>query len=130
MNLQHAHWGELPLPAGLATLLNGFIPVFADVVDLRAVSCVGVTDNSLAWMQKGDLTLLYQKQTGADAEALPGTIRSDSHATTSCIYYLKAECRDATAHCQVIQRSWRAGRVGNKQWRRWRRGSVPRWNTG
>ena len=63
---------------------------FPDKAALKAFDCAGIVDNAMLYLQAGDLTLLYQKQTGADAESEPGTLRADDHATSSCIYYLKA----------------------------------------
>lgn len=63
---------------------------FSSKAELKAFICAGIPDNAMFWLQAGALTLLYQKQTGADAEVEPGTLRADDHAISSCIYYLKA----------------------------------------
>ena len=59
------------------------------VAALRALAC-GVPELAMFWVQNGTLTLKYQKNTGADAELLPGTIRSDNFAACQQIFYLKA----------------------------------------
>lgn len=76
-------------PGTAAALAAGFVSAFSTKAALKAFNCVGVADGTMITLQAGDLTLWYQKQTGADAENEPGTLRADSHATTSCIYYLK-----------------------------------------
>ena len=63
---------------------------FATKAELKAFPCGGIPNDAMFWLQAGDLSLAYQKQTGADAESEPGTLRADDHAVTSCIYYLKA----------------------------------------
>lgn len=76
----------------LYTFDNGQLPngvLSFTLPDLRALPC-GIPDGAMFWMQNGDLTLMYQKQTGADAESLPGTIRSDNWAACSQLFYLKA----------------------------------------
>ena len=73
---------------------NGQLPAgvnsFPDLPTMRAFPCTGIPDFSKFWLANGVLTLLYEKQTGPDVENLPGTIRSDGHAVTQCIYFLKA----------------------------------------
>lgn len=69
--------------------------------ELRALPC-GLPDDALTWIQNGDLTLLYSKQTGADVESLPGTIRSDNFAACSQIFHLKA------AHINGFPAEWNA----------------------
>jgi len=56
---------------------------------LRALPC-GTPDNAYFWVSNGDLTLLYRTRTGADAESLPGIVRSDNHAVCQLLFDLKA----------------------------------------
>jgi len=84
----HSHQGEAKgVPA---SFLAGFVPSFSTKAALKAFDCSSTPDDAVVTLQAGDLTLSYQKQTGADAESEPGTLRADDHATTSCIYYLKS----------------------------------------
>ena len=74
---------------GQDQITSGVKPALSKA-ELKAQSCSGIDDGTLFWLQAGDLTLMYSKQTGADAEVEPGILRADDHATSSCIYYLKA----------------------------------------